>query len=99
VKQHLDSFNFFVDVEIKKIVQANAKITCETVPNFRFEYTGWIFFFVVKGGFHFFFKTDSPVDSELIPTFIHDVSPPLSHALIHFGLTVLFIFINVHMYC
>ncbi|CAG0899607.1 unnamed protein product [Darwinula stevensoni] len=34
VKQHIDSFNYFVIVEIKKIVKANEKVTCEADPTF-----------------------------------------------------------------
>ncbi|KAF8317899.1 beta and beta-prime subunits of DNA dependent RNA-polymerase [Clavulina sp. PMI_390] len=39
VKQHIDSFNYFVDVELKKIVQANNKITSDLDPNFFLKYT------------------------------------------------------------
>jgi DNA-directed RNA polymerase III subunit RPC2 len=38
VKQHIDSFNYFVNVEIKKIVAANAKVTSEADPNFYLKY-------------------------------------------------------------
>ncbi len=34
VKQHIDSFNYFINHEIKKIVRANEKVTCDTDPNF-----------------------------------------------------------------
>jgi DNA-directed RNA polymerase III subunit RPC2 len=34
VKQHLDSFNYLINHEIKKIVSANEKVTCDTDPNF-----------------------------------------------------------------
>lgn len=34
VKQHIDSFNYFINHEIKKIVKANEKVTCDTDPNF-----------------------------------------------------------------
>lgn len=36
VKQHIDSFNYFIDHEIKKIVRAkgNEKLTVEADPNF-----------------------------------------------------------------
>ena len=35
VKQHIDSFNYLVNHEIKKIVRAkdNEKVTCEADPN------------------------------------------------------------------
>ena len=35
VKQHIDSFNYLVNHEIKKIVRAkdNEKVTCESDPN------------------------------------------------------------------
>mmetsp|Transcript_28385 Transcript_28385/g.45985 ORF Transcript_28385/g.45985 Transcript_28385/m.45985 type:complete len:1140 (+) Transcript_28385:58-3477(+) len=38
VKQHIDSFNFFINVEIKKIVQANERVTCDADPAFFLEY-------------------------------------------------------------
>lgn len=34
VKQHIDSFNYFINVEIKKIVDANNKVTCDADPLF-----------------------------------------------------------------
>ena len=36
VKQHIDSFNYFIDHEIKKIVRAkgNEKLTIDADPNF-----------------------------------------------------------------
>ena len=36
VKQHIDSFNYFIDHEIKKIVRAkgNEKLSLESDPNF-----------------------------------------------------------------
>ncbi|KAI9784089.1 MAG: DNA-directed RNA polymerase III core subunit ret1 [Peltula sp. TS41687] len=39
VKQHIDSFNFFVDVEIKKIVEANNKVLSDVEPKFYLKYT------------------------------------------------------------
>ncbi|KAL5520388.1 RPC2 [Sanghuangporus baumii] len=39
VKQHLDSFNYFVDVDIKNIVKANSKITSDVDPRFWLKYT------------------------------------------------------------
>ena len=38
VKQHIDSFNHFINRDIKKIVQANKKIVCEADPNFYLLY-------------------------------------------------------------
>ncbi|KAB0804699.1 hypothetical protein PPYR_01669 [Photinus pyralis] len=38
VKQHIDSFNYFINVEIKKIVEANAKVTCDADPLFYLKY-------------------------------------------------------------
>lgn len=32
VKQHIDSFNYFINVEIKKITKANEKITSDADP-------------------------------------------------------------------
>lgn len=36
MKQHIDSFNYFINHEIKKIVRAkgNEKVTCDADPNF-----------------------------------------------------------------
>lgn len=34
VKQHIDSFNYLINHEIKKIVKANERVTCDTDPNF-----------------------------------------------------------------
>ena len=38
-KQHIDSFNWFTDHEIKKIVcaKANKRVRCESDPNFYLE--------------------------------------------------------------
>jgi DNA-directed RNA polymerase III subunit RPC2 len=38
VKQHIDSYNFFVDVEIKKIVKANEKVLSDVDPTFYLKY-------------------------------------------------------------
>ena len=45
MKQHIDSFNYFIDVDIKKIVAAetNNRITSEADPKFSFTYTNiWV---------------------------------------------------------
>lgn len=39
VKQHIDSYNYFVNTEIKKIMLANQKVTCNADPNFYLKYT------------------------------------------------------------
>ncbi|GMM34363.1 DNA-directed RNA polymerase III core subunit [Saccharomycopsis crataegensis] len=39
VKQHLDSFNYFVDRDLKKIIQANQLILSDIVPDFYLKYT------------------------------------------------------------
>ncbi|GAA5858605.1 hypothetical protein JCM8547_001387 [Rhodosporidiobolus lusitaniae] len=39
VKQHIDSFNYFVDVDLQAILRANARITSDIDPNFYLEYT------------------------------------------------------------
>ncbi|KAF2734046.1 beta and beta-prime subunits of DNA dependent RNA-polymerase [Polyplosphaeria fusca] len=39
VKQHVDSYNYFVNVGLKKIIQANKYVRCEADPKFRLEYT------------------------------------------------------------
>ncbi|KAB7501033.1 DNA-directed RNA polymerase III subunit RPC2 [Armadillidium nasatum] len=38
VKQHIDSFNYFVNTDIKKIVEANSKITTEVDARFYVKY-------------------------------------------------------------
>eukprot|EP00164_Ancoracysta_twista_P013168 GFYU01020938.1.p1 GENE.GFYU01020938.1~~GFYU01020938.1.p1 ORF type:complete len:248 (+),score=42.83 GFYU01020938.1:94-837(+) len=38
VKQHVDSFNYFVNKEIKNIVKANARVTSDEDPNFFLQY-------------------------------------------------------------
>ena len=38
VKQHTDSFNYFINVELKKIMKANEKVTCEADPTFYLKY-------------------------------------------------------------
>jgi DNA-directed RNA polymerase III subunit RPC2 len=34
VKQHIDSFNYLITHDIRKIVKANEKVTCDVDPNF-----------------------------------------------------------------
>ena len=34
VKQHIESFNYLINHEIKKIMLANERVTCDTDPNF-----------------------------------------------------------------
>ena len=38
VKQHIDSFNFFIDHEIKEIVRTNKTVRSEVDINFWLEY-------------------------------------------------------------
>jgi len=38
VKQHIDSFNFFIEHEIKDIVKANKRITSDVDQHFYLEY-------------------------------------------------------------
>ena len=38
VKQHLDSFNHLVEIEIKQIVKANEKVTVDTDPSFYLKF-------------------------------------------------------------
>ncbi|QPG74924.1 DNA-directed RNA polymerase III core subunit ret1 [Brettanomyces nanus] len=38
VKQHLDSYNFFVDVDLKKIVNANQLVLSDVDPSFYLKY-------------------------------------------------------------
>ena len=34
VRQHIDSYNHFVNVEIRQILEANSKVVCEADPHF-----------------------------------------------------------------
>lgn len=38
VKQHIDSFNYFINVDIKKIVEANSKVMSDADPAFYLKY-------------------------------------------------------------
>ncbi|XP_071851455.1 DNA-directed RNA polymerase III subunit RPC2-like isoform X4 [Apostichopus japonicus] len=38
VRQHIDSFNYFINVEIKKIMKANERVTSDADPNFYLKY-------------------------------------------------------------
>lgn len=40
VKQHIDSFNFFVEIELKKIVEANKFVFSDVDDKFFLKYTG-----------------------------------------------------------
>ena len=39
VKQHIDSYNYFVDHDLKNIIKANEKITSDIDPKFYLKYT------------------------------------------------------------
>ncbi|KAI0033036.1 beta and beta-prime subunits of DNA dependent RNA-polymerase [Vararia minispora EC-137] len=39
VKQHIDSFNYFVDTDIRNILKANNKVTSDVDPRFWLKYT------------------------------------------------------------
>lgn len=34
VKQHIDSFNYFINVDLKNIIKANEKVTSDVDPHF-----------------------------------------------------------------
>jgi DNA-directed RNA polymerase III subunit RPC2 len=38
VKQHIDSFNYFIDHELKKILMANKRVTSDVDKKFFIEY-------------------------------------------------------------
>ncbi|KAI9269131.1 DNA-directed RNA polymerase III subunit RPC2 [Phascolomyces articulosus] len=40
VKQHIDSYNYFINVDLRKIIKANEKVTSDVDPNFYLKYTG-----------------------------------------------------------
>ena len=52
VKQHIDSFNYLINHEIKKIVRAkdNCKVTCDADPNWYLRYILKIFKSLVRSG-------------------------------------------------
>jgi DNA-directed RNA polymerase III subunit RPC2 len=37
VKQHIDSFNYFVETGLQKIIDANTTVTSDVDPNFWLE--------------------------------------------------------------
>jgi DNA-directed RNA polymerase III subunit RPC2 len=39
VKQHIDSYNYFVNVELKKIVKANERVVSDVDPQFFLRYS------------------------------------------------------------
>jgi DNA-directed RNA polymerase III subunit RPC2 len=39
VKQHIDSFNYFVDVDLKKILKANEYVLSDVDPTFFLKYS------------------------------------------------------------
>ena len=39
VKQHIDSYNYFINVDLKKIIQAEPEILCAHEPNFMLKFT------------------------------------------------------------
>jgi len=38
VKQHIDSFNYFINVDLKKIVRANEKVVSHADPTFYLKF-------------------------------------------------------------
>lgn len=42
MKQHIDSYNYFVNVDLRKIIKANEKVTSDVDPNFYLKYVIWI---------------------------------------------------------
>lgn len=43
VKQHIDSYNYLINEEIKKILEANKLVKCDSDPSFFLEYTNiWV---------------------------------------------------------
>lgn len=48
VKQHIDSFNFFVDVEMKKIMLANQIVDSDVDSTFYLKYTPVLLFQIYR---------------------------------------------------
>lgn len=42
VKQHIDSFNYFINVELKKILKANERVTSDVDDSFYLQYVNFI---------------------------------------------------------
>lgn len=42
MKQHIDSFNYFVDVDMKKILKANEYVLSDVDPNFFLKYIPYL---------------------------------------------------------
>ncbi|CAO3572516.1 unnamed protein product [Mortierella alpina] len=40
VKQHIDSFNYFINVDLEKIIKANERVKSDVDPHFYLKYTG-----------------------------------------------------------
>ncbi|KAF8981110.1 DNA-directed RNA polymerase III core subunit ret1 [Haplosporangium bisporale] len=40
VKQHIDSFNYFINVDLEKIIRANERVKSDVDPHFFLKYTG-----------------------------------------------------------
>ncbi|KAG0004534.1 DNA-directed RNA polymerase III core subunit ret1 [Modicella reniformis] len=40
VKQHIDSFNYFINVDLEKIIRANERVKSDVDPHFYLKYTG-----------------------------------------------------------
>lgn len=47
VKQHIASFDYFVKIEIRKILKANERIISDANPSFYLKYNTFSFFFVL----------------------------------------------------
>lgn len=47
VKQHIDSFNYFVEQEIKDIVRANKEVTSDVDINFKLEFVVMSQYYIV----------------------------------------------------
>lgn len=47
IKQHIDSFNYFIETDMKQILLANAKVDSDVDPNFwlKYDYIAWHFAF------------------------------------------------------
>ena len=38
VKQHIDSFNYFINVDLEKIIKANERVKSDVDPHFYLKY-------------------------------------------------------------
>lgn len=61
VKQHLDSFNYFVDRDLKKIIKSNELVLSDIVPDFYLKYTD------IRVGYKSHARPEDPIEVPFSP--------------------------------